>query len=165
MKTEGGFLITNIKQISDRIFNRILSQKNIGAFNGAQGRILYVLWQKDGISQRELAEAASLAATTLTGMIDRMEASGLLEKVPAPGDRRKTLLCLTPRARGLQKDYNEVSQRMNAVFYKGFSAEEITGFEANLRRVLENLKAGEQCPSGTENADSAAVPAADDTNE
>ena len=28
-----------------RIFEKILSEKNIDAFNGAQGRILYVLWQ------------------------------------------------------------------------------------------------------------------------
>ena len=45
MKTNGGFLVTKIKQLGDRIFEKILSEKNIDAFNGAQGRILYVLWQ------------------------------------------------------------------------------------------------------------------------
>ena len=52
MKTNGGFLVTKIKQLGDRIFEKILSEKNIDAFNGAQGRILYVLWQEDGISIR-----------------------------------------------------------------------------------------------------------------
>ena len=37
----GGFLVTKIKQLGDRIFEKILSEKNIDAFNGAQGRILY----------------------------------------------------------------------------------------------------------------------------
>lgn len=46
MKTNGGFLVTKIKQLGDRIFEKILSEKNIDAFNGAQGRILYVLWQE-----------------------------------------------------------------------------------------------------------------------
>ena len=46
MKTNGGFLVTKIKQLGDRIFEKILSEKNIDAFNGAQGRILYVLWQR-----------------------------------------------------------------------------------------------------------------------
>ena len=50
MEMNGGFLVTKIKQLGDRIFEKILSEKNIDAFNGAQGRILYVLWQKDGIS-------------------------------------------------------------------------------------------------------------------
>ena len=46
MKTNGGFLVTKIKQLGDRIFEKILSEKNIDAFNGAQGRILYVLCRK-----------------------------------------------------------------------------------------------------------------------
>ena len=50
MEMNEGFLVTKIKQLGDRIFEKILSEKNIDAFNGAQGRILYVLWQEDGIS-------------------------------------------------------------------------------------------------------------------
>ena len=51
----GGFLVTKIKQLGDRIFEKILREKNIDSFNGAQGRILYVLWQEDGISIRSLS--------------------------------------------------------------------------------------------------------------
>ena len=40
MEMNGGFLVTKIKQLGDRIFEKILSEKNIDAFNGAQGRIL-----------------------------------------------------------------------------------------------------------------------------
>ena len=46
MEMNGGFLVSKIKQLGDRIFEKILSEKNIDAFNGAQGRILYVLWQE-----------------------------------------------------------------------------------------------------------------------
>ena len=42
MEMNGGFLVTKIKQLGDRIFEKILSEKNIDAFNGAQGRILYI---------------------------------------------------------------------------------------------------------------------------
>ena len=55
MEMNGGFLVTKIKQLGDRIFEKILSEKNIDAFNGAQGRILYVLWQEDGIPIRSLS--------------------------------------------------------------------------------------------------------------
>ena len=46
MEMNGGFLVTKIKQLGDRIFEKILSEKNIDAFNGAQGRILYVLGRR-----------------------------------------------------------------------------------------------------------------------
>ena len=64
MKVNGGFLVTKIKQLGDRIFEKILSEKNIDAFNGAQGRILYVLWQEDGIPIRLLSVKCGLAICT-----------------------------------------------------------------------------------------------------
>ena len=79
MKTNGGFLVTKIKQLGDRIFEKILSEKNIDAFNGAQGRILYVLWQEDGISIRSLSIKCGLAITSLTTMLERMETKVISE--------------------------------------------------------------------------------------
>ena len=65
----GGFLVTKIKHLGDRIFEKILREKNIDAFNGAQGRILYVLWQEDGISIRSLSIKCGLAITSLTAAL------------------------------------------------------------------------------------------------
>ena len=51
MEINGGFLVTKIKQLGDRIFEKILSEKNIDSFNGAQGRILYVRCGRRMVSQ------------------------------------------------------------------------------------------------------------------
>lgn len=74
----GGFLVTKIKQLGDRIFERILLKKGIDAFNGAQGRILYALWQEDGVPIKTVSEKCGLAITSLTTMLERMEKSGLI---------------------------------------------------------------------------------------
>ena len=95
MKTNGGFLVTKIKQLGDRIFEKILSEKNIDAFNGAQGRILYVLWQEDGIPIRSLSVKCGLAITSLTTMLEKMENQGLIRRVQSETDKRKTLLFAT----------------------------------------------------------------------
>lgn len=94
MEMNGGFLVTKIKQLGDRIFEKILREKNIDAFNGAQGRILYVLWQEDGISIRSLSTKCGLAITSLTTMLERMENQGLISRVQSETDKRKTLLYL-----------------------------------------------------------------------
>ncbi len=140
MDIQGGNTISRIKQLSSRIFERILLKKDIDAFNGAQGRILYVLWQEENISFKELADRTDLAATTLTSMVDRMEASGLVRRIPDKDDRRKTLLLLTEKARSLEADYMAVSEQMTDIFYAGFSKEEIMQCEAFLGRIYENLK-------------------------
>jgi mobile rSAM pair MarR family regulator len=141
--TNGGFLVTKVKQLSDRVFEKILNEKKIEAFNGAQGRILYVLWQKDGISIKTLSEQCGLAITSLTSMLERMEKQGLLRRENDEKDRRKTLLFLTERAYTLREDYEAVSARMGTIFYEGFNEEEIRLFESFLLRVLDNLEGGQ----------------------
>ena len=140
MKTQGGFLIARIKQVGGRVFERILSEKNIDAFNGPQGRILYVLWQKDGVPISKLSRESGLATTTLTSMLDRMEAANLIYRERGDKDRRKILIFLTEEAKGLEREYNSVSEEISEIYYKGFSEEEITQFENYLLRVLENVE-------------------------
>lgn len=135
---------TRIKQTGTRIFDRMLASSGVDAFNGAQGRILYVLWQQDGISISGLSAQTSLANTTLTSMLDRMEASGLIVRKADPKDRRSRLIALTDKAKALQEDYERISQRMSDLYYIGFSEQEISQFEDFLQRVLTNLETEEK---------------------
>lgn len=144
MEMNGGFLVTKIKQLGDRIFEKILSEKNIDAFNGAQGRILYVLWQEDGISIRSLSTKCGLAITSLTTMLERMEKQGLIRRIQSEADKRKTLLFLTERAYALKNEYDFVSIEMGNIYYKGFSDEEIILFEGYLDRIRKNLEEWQQ---------------------
>lgn len=140
METKGGFLISRIKQMGTRIFDRMLVESGVDAFNGAQGRILYVLWQSEDITISSLSAQTSLANTTLTSMLDRMENAGLIIRKPDPKDRRSRLIALTDKAKALQGDYERISQQMSERYYIGFSESEITQFESYLQRVLANLE-------------------------
>lgn len=142
METKGGFLISRIKQVGGRLFDRMLAEADVDAFNGAQGRILYVLWQGDGLTISQLSVQTSLANTTLTSMLDRMERSGLIQREPSPTDRRALLVRLTDKAHALREDYDRISQRMNEMYYLGFTEAEIRQFESYLQRVLDNLQGG-----------------------
>lgn len=138
-QTNGGFLITKIKQLQGRIFEKLLAVHNISEFNGAQGRILFVLWEKDNIPISELARQTGLAKTTLTSMLDRMEKQELLERISSPLDRRTVSIRLTKTASSLEKQYKQVSDEMNQIFYRGFTNDEILALETALKRVLKNL--------------------------
>jgi len=140
LETKGGFLISRIKQMGTRIFDRMLANSGIDSFNGAQGRILYVLWQNDDISISSLSAQTSLANTTLTAMLDRMESIGLIVRKPDPKDRRNRLIALTEKAKSLQDDYIRISHQMNEIYYTGFTEAEIMQFESYLQRILNNLE-------------------------
>jgi MarR family transcriptional regulator, organic hydroperoxide resistance regulator len=143
-KTKGGFLISRVKQVQDRIFDRLLKEEGIADLNGPQGRILFVLWQHDDLPISELGQRTSLSKSALTSMLDRMEAHGYLRRSYDPADRRQIRITLTDEARAQSGRYLRVSARMNAIFYRGFSDREIGEFEGQLERVLGNLKQYEE---------------------
>ncbi|HBN85822.1 MAG TPA: MarR family transcriptional regulator [Clostridiales bacterium] len=132
--------MSQIKRIGGRILEKIITQSNIDAFNGAQGRILYVLWKTDCIPIIELSRKTGLAKTTLTSMLDRMETSGLITRLYDKSDRRRILVVLTQKANDLQAEYDKVSEKMNEIYYQGFSDGEIEQFEEYLNRILNNLE-------------------------
>ena len=132
-------MISKIKHIQGRVFEKLLTKYNFDQFNGAQGRILHVLWQDDNIPISELSDKTGFAKTTLTSMLDRLEASGHVQRIFDPNDRRKINIKLTETSNKLKSRYDEVSLRMNEIFYDGFTDDEITNFENCLSRILDNL--------------------------
>ncbi len=139
IKTNGGFLITQIKQIQGRVFEKLLVKYGIEEFNSAQGRILYVLWQEDNLPIIELSHRTGLAKTTLTSMLDRLEAKGLLYRTIDKKNRRQIRIVLSDMAKSLENKYNAVSDEMSEIFYRGFSDEEINELESKLNLILKNL--------------------------
>ena len=143
MDTRTGVLISQIKSVSGRLFERILQDCGVEEFNGAQGRILYVLWQADRVPIVELSQKTGLAKNTLTSMLGRMEESGLILREQSEEDRRQTIISLTDKARELEEKYDEVSERANLLFFKGFTPAEIAELECLLSKVLVNLERSE----------------------
>ncbi|HEX9059302.1 MAG TPA: MarR family transcriptional regulator [Clostridia bacterium] len=135
----GGYLISKIHQLSERIFAKKLKAYNIHEINPAQGRILFALWQEDNISIQQLSKKTALSKSTLTRMLDRLEETGHIQRVFPDDDRRMVLIQLTEENRKMKASYEEVSIDMTKLFYEGFSDEEINEFENYLKRIYKNL--------------------------
>ena len=73
-------------------------------------------------------------------MLDRMETAGLIYRDRGDKDRRKIRIYLTEKAKGLEEDYNAVSEEMSRIYYKGFSDQEIEQLECYLERILKNVE-------------------------
>ena len=140
MQRLGGFLITKIKQLHSRALAQCISDKGIDAFSGEQGKILFVLWQKDKITQKELACETGLAKNTITVMLEKMEKNDLIRRITDENDKRKSLVILTDYAKSLKKSFDEISDEMLKKVYKGFSEEEIDKFEEYLHRIIKNFE-------------------------
>src|SRR3954468_5224505 len=76
-------------------------QARLYGMTRAQWAVLLRLERREGLKQSELAEALDLQPITLTRLVDRLCANGLIERRPDPNDRRAKQLYLTPAARPL----------------------------------------------------------------
>jgi len=144
LKKYGGFLVSQIGRKSSRIWERLLKEYEIDAFNGAQGRILYVLWEHENLTITDIARLTSMANTTLTSMLDRMEESGLIKRIPDKKNRRQIFITVTDKAKEYRDKYDWLSDSMNDVYYRGFTEEEVKEFEDKLRKIVTNLETEER---------------------
>lgn len=145
-----GMLMAKVHQTSGRIFQRLLKAEGLEELNPAQGRLVFVLWQEDGLTMGQLAERTGLERSTLTSMVDRLEKSGQVERREDPQDRRKFRLYTTPASRQLHGRYEAVSQKMNSLFHAPLQESEADQLEELLIRLEIHLNLTEQRIKGEE---------------
>ncbi len=136
---EGGFLITKIRQLSSRIFAKLLKEYKIHEINPAQGRVMFPLWRQDNLTFHELKKRTSLSKATLSHMLEKLEEAGHIMRIRSQEDKRTIRIKLTKKNKALQDKYLQVSNEMIKIFYNSFSEKEIDEFESYLRRLLANL--------------------------
>lgn len=89
------------------------------------------------VSMRAFAEELACDPSNVTGLVDRVERLGLVERIPDPGDRRIRMLTLTPMGRHLRDEINdEVARELAAAL--GLQPEDhdhVLRLAANLRPV------------------------------
>lgn len=139
-KHYGGTLISQIKQLQDRVFNKILKEEGIYEFNGQQGRILFSLWKDEKLSLIELSKRTSLAKTTLSTMIDRMRKNDLVIVEESKEDNRNLVIYLSDKTLALEDKINNATKRITDIFYKDFSEKEAKELDRLLIKIKENLK-------------------------
>lgn len=101
----------------------------------AQFFMLIALYEEDGALPSRLAEKTHLDRPTVTGLIDRLERDGWVERRMDPGDRRSLRVFLTSKALEHREDLMAVYDEVNGFFLQKFSLEEWQKFQALLDRL------------------------------
>lgn len=91
-----GFLISQLGFASSSGFVQALRPLGI---DPRQWTLLRYVAESQGQSQQAIAERLALPPSRMVALIDGLEQDGLLERRPAPGDRRVRALHLTPKGR------------------------------------------------------------------
>ncbi len=106
----------------------------------AQWAVLSRLKRREGLKQCELASSLDLAPITLARLVDKLTASGLVERREDAKDRRANRLFLTPDAAPTLERLDDLSEAVLACALDGLDEEAIGNMRIGLERIRSNLK-------------------------
>ena len=105
----------------------------------AQSGALFYLQKDDGCLLSQMGQGLKLDKSAITGLVDRLEKKGMIERRNDPVDRRAIRLYLTRAGRDAAVEALPVVKQLNRAIEKGFSREEIEVFSRVLRTAIERF--------------------------
>jgi DNA-binding MarR family transcriptional regulator len=105
---------------------------------------LRILWEGDGLTQRELSEQAGVMEPTTFSALKAMERLGYIRRQQRGGDRKKVYVLLTSKGRRLRDHLVPLAEEVNSVAVRGVRKADIAATRGVLLAIIGNLARDEQ---------------------
>jgi DNA-binding MarR family transcriptional regulator len=129
------FILTKAQQAVHQVFKAELVP--YGVTPGQYG-VLMCLWDENGQTVRHLADRLTLDGSTMTGLLDRMEQKGLIEKKPDPKDRRALQVLLTDKGNELRDCLPQAIDAANKKVLEEMDENQVQAFKELLYNLCKN---------------------------
>ena len=100
---------------------------------------LRILWQTDGLTQRELSLRAGVAEPTTFTALKGMEKLGYIVRKQTPRNKKNVYICLTPKGIALHRELEPLAEEVNRIAVAGVRESELTMTRNTLLAMIENL--------------------------
>ena len=127
------FQLAKASQAGTRYWGEKVSEFGVTA---VQGMVLGFLAEEDEITSGSLGSRVQLDSATLTGILDRLNRAGFLERKINPDDRRAILVCLTDKGKAAGKAIRQRVETENRAFLSNLTDEENVVFRTLLQKVV-----------------------------
>jgi len=104
-----------------------------------QWTFLRILWERNGITQRELSELAGVMEPTTFTAVTAMEKLGYVIRKKMPNNKKMVYVFLTPKGRLLKRKLVPLAEEVNRIAVEGVNPHEITMMRRVLLTMIENL--------------------------
>ena len=128
------FAAYSVSQAFNRVYKPGLDQIGL---TYPQYLVLLVLWEQDGQMMKHIGERLHLDSGTLTPLLKRLEAAGIVRRQRDPEDERQVRISLTPKGHGLKEQ--AAKARHNVACASGRSAQEIQALRDELMHLRDSL--------------------------
>ena len=100
---------------------------------------LRILWERDGLTKRELSAEAGVMEPTTVVALRAMELLGYITLVQRPENRKNVYVFLTSKGKRLRKVLVPLAEEVNALAMEGLSESEIAATRRALLVMIDNL--------------------------
>lgn len=139
-----GFLVHDVSRMRRTLFDQEMKPLGITRSQwwvlAQLSRSLGTEGAEAGMPQTKLARILDMGKAPMTGLIDRLEASGFVERRPDSRDRRAKRIVVTARGQGVLDQMATVGLRLNHTVLDGLSDEDIATAERVLGRMKDNIR-------------------------
>ncbi|WP_312365405.1 MarR family transcriptional regulator [Ensifer sp.] len=144
-----GMLLTDVSRLLRGAFDRKVNAMDLGITPG-EARTLIQVALTEGIKQAEIATRMGIEPMTLSAYLDRLEAMGLVARMPDPADRRAKNVVITDKADPLLAELMAGLREMMNAYTAGLDEETREMLRGNLRILRDNLRRLDPCAAGKE---------------
>ena len=117
------------------VFLKMTEKLSVFEITPVQYAVLYCLWENDRRSPKEIAERLKLENSTISGILERMEKKGLIQRSISKEDRRYIQVILTEKGTALKADVLTAVEQVNDDVLSVFSSEECEILKSYLRTL------------------------------
>lgn len=139
-----GFLVHDVSRMRRTLFDQEMKPLGITRSQwwvlAQLSRSLGTEDAQAGMPQTKLARILDMGKAPMTGLIDRLEASGFVERRSDSRDRRAKRIVITARGQGVLDQMATVGHRLNHTVLDGLSGEDIATAERVLGRMKDNIR-------------------------
>jgi len=137
-----GFLIHDVSRLRRTVFDQRMKPMGV---TRSQWWVLTNLSRHEGdaLTQSELAKLMEVGKVTVGGLIDRLEANGLVIRAQDPNDRRSRRISVSPKGKQLVEDMRFIAMDINSSSLKGVTEEQLQVLIDVLQIMKKNLSSME----------------------
>lgn len=132
-----GFLLHDCARLRRVVIDETFKPLNV---TRSQAWLLAYLSLNDGSTQSALAEQMNLGKVAVGGLVDRLEASGMIERRAHPNDRRVNKIFLTDTGRKVVRDIRKLTLTANGDMLDGLSMKDLRAVVTLLDKFKQNLQ-------------------------
>ena len=128
------YLLTTAQHSVFQYLNGKLSEYDV---TPSQYGVLSCLWQREFATPKQISEILCLETSTISGVLDRMQKKGLIDRVINRIDRREVRVVPTEKGKALEEPISKIIDEVNEEVLKCFTDEEVALLKNQLRTIAE----------------------------